>query len=650
MTAPAIWLLLLLAADGEGVATVSPAASTAGVAGTWSVRYTAGASGLPTGGSIRVEMPTGWSDARWSEPQFAAPGKPHYISIACSNASVKLYRHVENFMPSTGKRHWFRRVIYAGVQEGRLAAGDTITVTYNNTVGPVFANEGVVTVLSDLDGDGVGKPLAALPRLTTRAAEPAEMQVIAPSQAAAGRPIEVQINVTDRFANVADWSGAVKADGQDAAVAAGQARVRIAPAGAGFHRVMAVSDRFGRVASNPIRVTAQPGKDGVYWGDLHSHTGISEDGSGGNPFPYARDVARLDFYSLTDHINVRGEALNNFGKVGNDYGEGTMPNEWRWTREQTGKFHEPGRFVTILGFEYTLIWPWGHHNVFYRDTKADYFVGDKVPTTEALWAALDARRAFTIPHHTGIDWNDGGVTSAAVEWRTRNDRMRPAVEVYSIHGTSELYDPASGISYENAVRRISLDGPHYARDGWRAGHRMGTIASSDNHTAQPGQRQQGLAAVFAPELTREAIFDALRARRSYGTTGERIWMDFRVDGRAMGEEFAAASAQPEVTFRLAGTGAIDFVEVMKLDLATKQFRRLGILNPASEDCEGRFRDEDFAADSMYYLRMKQHDRVRGREVWAWSSPVWVRKSASRAWLAPLVGLMLATALVRAKRR
>ncbi|MGH9673929.1 MAG: DUF3604 domain-containing protein, partial [Bryobacteraceae bacterium] len=623
-------LLLLFAVDGEGTAVVSPAHSIAGAAGTWAVRYTAGASGLPTGGSIRVEMPTGWSDARWSEPQFVKPDAPHFVSIECSRTGVKLYRHVENFMPSTGKRHWFRRVIYAGVQEGRLQPGDTITVTYRNTVGPVFANEGVVTVLSDLDGDGAGRSLASLPKLVTRAAEPVEMQVIAPSQALAGKPVEVQINIFDRYANIADWSASVRVDGVETRLTGGTARASVTPARAGFQRVAVVSDRFGRVPGNPIRVTEQPERSGIYWGDIHSHTGISEDGSGGDPFPYARDVARLDFYSLTDHLNVSGDALNNFGKVGNDYGEGTLPNEWQWTRRQTDRFYEPGRFVTILGFEYTLIWPWGHHNVFYRHAKADYFVGDKVPTTEALWAALDARRAFTIPHHTGIDWNDGGVTSAAVEWRTRNDRMRPSVEVYSIHGTSELYDPASGISYENAVKRISLDGPHYARDGWRAGHRMGTIASSDNHTAQPGQRQQGLAAVFAGELTREAIFDSLRARRSYGSTGERVWMDFRVEGRAMGEEFAFAGARPEVTFRLAGTGAIDFVEVVKLDLVSKTWRRLGILNPGTEDCEGRFWDEQFSGDAMYYLRMKQRDRVRGREVWAWSSPVWVTKPGSRA--------------------
>jgi hypothetical protein len=64
-------------------------------------------------------------------------------------------------------------------------------------------------------------------------------------------------------------------------------------------------------------------------GDLNQMDCISEDGSGGDPFPYARDVSRLDFYSLTDHLNVRGEALNNMGKVGNDYGEGVLPNEWK---------------------------------------------------------------------------------------------------------------------------------------------------------------------------------------------------------------------------------------------------------------------------------------------------------------------------------
>ena len=653
------------AADGEGSVKVVPAFSVAGKSGTWSVTYTAGASGLKTGGSIRIELPTGWSDSRFSEPQFTKPDAAHYTTIATSSSSAQLYRHVENYLPLEQKRHWFRRVIYVGLQAGALAPGETITVVYGDTaggknpgtVGPRFAGEGPVVVVSDTDGDGRGKELPAAPRLVTRAAEPVEIQVIAPSQGVVGRPIELQVNVTDRFGNlVADYAGEAALSVTRARVSperarfhGGRIRAEVTPVDTGFLRVEAQAGELGRARGNPVEVTREPPKLALYWGDIHSHSGISEDGSGGDPFPYARDVSRLDFYSLTDHLNVRGEALNNMGKVGNDYGEGTLPGEWRWTREAVGRYYEPGRFVTLLAFEYTLIWPWGHHNVYYRDAKREYFVGDRVPTTEALWAALDEKGAFTIPHHTGIDWNDGGVTSAAVEWRTRNDRMRPAIEVYSVHGTSELYDPASKISYAISGR-IAIDGPHYARDGWAGGHRMGVIASSDNHTSQPGQRQYGLAAVRAPELRREAVFDALRARRSYGTTGERIWLEFRVEGRDLGEEFETRAAQPKITFRIAGTGALDFVEVVKLDLVEKRYERVGVLNPGREECEGVFWDKSFKNDGMYYLRLRQQRNVREREVWAWSSPIWVRKAKAAAGAGRLAGTALVVALALAGLR
>ena len=640
------------ASDGEGTVAVSPPFGIAGKSGTWTVTYTAGSDGVKVGGSIRVELPTGWSDARFSEPQFTKPDTPHYTTLATSSRTAKLYHHLENYLPLERKRHWFRRVIYVGVQSGALAPGETITVVYGDTaggkntgtVGPRFAGEGPVAVASDTDGDGQGKLLAARPPLVTRPSEAVEVQAIAPSQGIVGRAFELQVNVMDRFGNlVRDFGGEALLEAPEAVIApsrarfeGGTARAQVTPASPGFLRVdVRAGERFGRVRSNPVSVGREPAGQPLYWGDIHSHSGISEDGSGADPFPYARDVSRLDFYSLTDHLNVRGEALNNMGKVGNDYGEGTLPSEWRWTRDEVERYYKPGRFVTLLAFEYTLIWPWGHHNVYYRDTKRDYFVGDRVPTTEALWAALDEKGAYTIPHHTGIDWNDGGVTSAAVEWRSHNDRMRPSIEVYSVHGTSELYDPTSKISYAVAGR-IALDGPHYARDGWAAGNRMGVIASSDNHTAQPGQRQYGLAAVRARELTREAVFDAIRARRTYGTTGERVWVDLQVEGRGMGEEFATQAAQPKITFRIAGTDVLDFVEVVKLDLVDKKYERLGILNPGREECEGLFWDKSFSNDSMYYLRMRQERTVREREVWAWSSPIWLRKGASRTAIGPLL--------------
>jgi hypothetical protein len=33
---------------------------------------------------------------------------------------------------------------------------------------------------------------------------------------------------------------------------------------------------------------------------------------------------------------------------------------------------------------------------------------------------------------------------------------------------------------------------------------------------------------------------------------------------------------------------------------------------------------------MYYLRLRQQKPVRDREVWAWSSPIWVKRAERQA--------------------
>lgn len=61
------------------------------------------------------------------------------------------------------------------------------------------------------------------------------------------------------------------------------------------------------------------------------------------------------------------------------------------------------------------------------------------------------------------------------------------------------------------------------------GYRFGFIGCGDSHSGMPGRsfpqdrqwcvmRKSGFTGVYAPELTREAIFDALRARRTWRLT------------------------------------------------------------------------------------------------------------------------------------
>ena len=73
---------------------------------------------------------------------------------------------------------------------------------------------------------------------------------------------------------------------------------------------------------------------GVYWGDMHGHTSISDGkGSLDDYFTYARDAADLDFVVVTDH----------------DFGNSSpwqMPREtWKPTQEKADEYTVNGRFV-----------------------------------------------------------------------------------------------------------------------------------------------------------------------------------------------------------------------------------------------------------------------------------------------------------------
>ena len=51
---------------------------------------------------------------------------------------------------------------------------------------------------------------------------------------------------------------------------------------------------------------------------------------------------------------------------------------------------------------------------------------------------------------------------------------------------------------------------------------FGLIGSTDHHSAFPGSHGFGRVAVWAESLSREAIWQAIRARRTYALTGDRI--------------------------------------------------------------------------------------------------------------------------------
>ena len=96
---------------------------------------------------------------------------------------------------------------------------------------------------------------------------------------------------------------------------------------------------------------------GLYWGDLHRHTDVSNcrtgfDGCITEHFRYAYDIGKLDFLGTSDHTDI--------GKIYSPY-------EWWHNQKMHDVYNTPGKFNSLYVYEREQRWPWGHRNVVFAE-------------------------------------------------------------------------------------------------------------------------------------------------------------------------------------------------------------------------------------------------------------------------------------------
>lgn len=209
-----------------------------------------------------------------------------------------------------------------------------------------------------------------------------------------------------------------------------------------------------------------------------------------------------------------------------------------------------GEFCAFLGFEWHSS-HWGDQCVvFPRDHRPLFKASDPAE----LRRFCVGERALMIPHHLAYPAGRRGVN-----WDAFDETCTPVVEIYSEHGSGEDdRGPYSYFSHSMGGRQTS----HTAAAGLAAGLRFGFVGSSDNHAGFPGAYGEGLMAALVDDLTREAIFSAINARRTYALTGDRIEVDFRVNGEPMGATIDAGR-EVEVSFSVQGRDELEVVEIIQ---------------------------------------------------------------------------------------
>ena len=274
-----------------------------------------------------------------------------------------------------------------------------------------------------------------------------------------------------------------------------------------------------------------------------------------------------------------------------------MRSIWDEQKKITNKHYEPGKFTTLIAFEWTSIPQYQnlHHNVFFRDDKGPdvQFSSFDSVKREDLWTYQEVQRAlghenFSIPHNSNV--SNGLMfpprtsygTEITKEWAERSAANSVAVEMAQTTGASETNpslspnDEFAGFEdyYHNLLGSGGVVGKvdgSFVRQGLITGigfqemlganpYKFGIVAGADTHNAasdneefnyfgvhgntdktpevrlasqgsvagEPARRFSSPAttAVWAPENTREAIFDAIKAKETYGTSGTFIRLRF----------------------------------------------------------------------------------------------------------------------------
>lgn len=501
--------------DRVGHATITPDGPVeAGSFASYTLVYTAGYFGIDDTGGLKIVHRFA-SDM--GKPQFDNPAGWNHVSAEASNGAVLELRYDQK-----GNVRPWDKTIAIRVQRGFLREGETITVRIGDRRGgspgirmqtftePTFEFK----VLVDAFATYNFVELPVQPTVPVEAGPPMLYKAVLPTHRRVGEPFALGFKGEDKWGNpshrvsgrfVLEPSLPVAGLPAHVDVREGALSTRIdgLSVGAPGELRIAVRDAGGTLlcTSNPLRIDTEL-ELRPFWADLH---GQSEETIGTNSarelIEFARDRAFLDAMS----------------HQGNDF-QITTP-FWEELNRLTAEYNEDGRFVIFPGYEWSgNTGLGGDRNVMFRDEGRPIHRSHHALVEDLGDVDTDANSAAdlfkALEHENCVVFAHIGGRYADIR-QAHDARIERSIEIHSDWGTFEWL----------------------LEDAFEQGYRVGILANSDGHKGRHGASHPGaslfgayggLSCLLARELTRDGLFDALRRRHHYATTGCRAHLDVRL--------------------------------------------------------------------------------------------------------------------------
>jgi hypothetical protein len=321
----------------------------------------------------------------------------------------------------------------------------------------------------------------------------------------------------------------------------------------------------------------------LYFGGTHSHTSFS-DGTGfaEQAWDTARNQAHADFWAVTEHYQQFQVAA-------------TLPtgeinvNKWKYEQDISRAKTENGKFVALLGWE----WSDGivaHMNVLFDPaTPPPFLMTGTFDRFLSVWLKKHSRSITGLNHPF---WSaDKGMSN----WE--NFKYMPELASQAVY--IEVVQPEDIPFYYIALDR-----------GWR----VAPIAAQDNHEPNWGLQPE-FAAVYANALTADDLREAFVARRFYATTDRSLRINFTGNGMPMGSQIAGDTVNFEITVSRPGDPPA-FVR-----LITNGGSIVKDWTPQPGDFRAEYKLAEVPEKGRWYIAYAAMPDGR----YSISAPIWVRK-------------------------
>jgi hypothetical protein len=366
-----------------------------------------------------------------------------------------------------------------------------------------------------------------------------------------------------------------------------------------------------KVASSSNRPQGYGGYH-FYFGLIHSHSALSDGaGTASQAYTYARNIGKLDFFSLTEHNNV----------VNGEWNAGSTEGLFRdKVIKAANDANEDGEFVAFAGWEWTS-GPKGHIAMIHKPGYEAYLHEDEQIKTMANiygWLKTAGDKVVAFFNHPG-DY-DSGKEFDHFETEDKPQNI-VGMELFNkgyIEKGAYRNGPFTKYYYNTGYSKVSAGNPGKGKNyydmallnGWR----IGASGSDDNHVSTWGTANDWRLVILSKELTRAALFEAMQERRFYSTLDKNLGLSFCIGGNEMGSVIAPGAYTPLIRANSGAGKTFNKVQLYKNGGMAKEWTLADVSAVNLADFAIRA-----AAGDYYYVKISQTDNAE-----AISSPIWIK--------------------------